>query len=153
MAVYYDRYGGEVDDQGGLLLRKRGFTGWLARWFWPRDERNTLSFDTPNVPGVTFIAADSDNIVNVDKSTVDPSTMKTDNYNPQTDREPSKPFKLGANGTSEVHRTDGVKEGYISFSPGNERDGGGYRFFVSALMIADVIAMLALLYFLIKSLL
>ena len=77
---YYSFYGDIIEDQGGTKLRKEGFSAWFSRWFLPRDERTTLSFDKPLVSGLTLIAAESKDVVNVLKSSCDFNTMDVAGY-------------------------------------------------------------------------
>ena len=65
---YYSYFGDLIDDQGGKKLRKEGFGPWFMRWLVPVDERITLSFDSPSVTGLTLIASESNDVVNILKS-------------------------------------------------------------------------------------
>lgn len=148
--IYYDRYGDEVDNHSGTPLREEGLWAWLKRWFWPRDERHTLSFNSPNM-SVTFVAADSDSTVNIDKSDINAQTMSVDGYDPNNDRSESRFVKMGNNGRISITKSDGITpDGYVCYSSGDERDGGLYRLVLSIVLIADVLAMIGLVVLVIK---
>lgn len=137
--VYYDRNGDEVDNHSGTLLREEGLWAWLKRWFWPRDERHVLSFDSLSMSPLTFVAADSDSIVNILKSNIDTQTMSVDGYDPNNDGPESKFVKLGNNRKICVTKSDGITpEGYVSYSSGDARDGGLFRLLLSVVFAVDI---------------
>lgn len=149
--VYYDRYGIEVDDGAGQRLRKTGFGAWFVRWFVPVDEKNTLSFDNPEVSSMPFMAAESSEVVAIPKASIDAETMEVDGYDPDIDLHPEEPLKLANNSTIGIFNASRMKQGYLRFSSNNERDGGGYRVFLTILMLASLAAILFLIYLMIKS--
>ena len=149
--VYYDRYGIEVDDGAGQRLRKRGFVAWFARWFIPVDERNTLSFDNPEVTSMPFVASESSEVVTIPKGSLDPETMEVDGYDPENDMHPEQPVKLANNSVVNIYNYARVNQGYLRFSSNNERDGGGYRVFLTVLMLASLAVIIGLIYMMIKS--
>ena len=149
--VYYDRYGIEVDDGAGQRLRKEGFIAWFARWFVPVDEKKTLSFESPEVSSITFTASESSEMVTIPKGSVDPETMEVDGYDPDTDMHPSEPIRLANNSMINIYDYNKVKQGFLRFSSNNERDGGGYRVFITVLMFASLAAIVFMLYLMIKS--
>ena len=149
--VYYDRYGSEVDDGAGQRLRKEGFGAWFARWFIPVDEKKTLSFESPEVNSITFKASESSEIVEIAKGNIDPETMEVDGYDPDNDMHPDQPIKLANNSMINVFSYGKVRQGYLRFSSNNERDGGGYKVFLTVLMFASLAAILFMIYLMIKS--
>lgn len=150
--VYYDYYGRKIDDQGGTLLRKQGFGAWFARWFLPGDEKRTLSFESPYVSMVSFVAADSNDVVNVPKEgNIDPETMQIAGYNPKRDDKPKEPVKLANGGRITILKDVGVEEGYLVFSSGEKNDGHGYRIFLSLLKLASLVGVAFLVYLMVKS--
>lgn len=150
--VYYDRYGEEVDDGSGQRLRKTGLAAWFARWFLPGTEKRTLSFESPEAGSLKFIASESVEMVEMPKACIDRETMEVDGYDPDTDREPSRPIKLGANAKINVIKSNGTKDGYLYFTPGRARDGGGYRLFLGILMFVDIAAIIVLILLMIRGL-
>jgi hypothetical protein len=148
---YLSRYGAEIDDGGSQLLRKNEFSAWLARWFWPGAEQNTLTFNQPNVRSITFIASESSEVVYIPKSDFDPELMKIDEYDPQTETDQKKPIRLANNGNIIIYKSRGIKEGRLCFTANNERDGGGFRLFLIVLMIASLVVVAGLIYLGIRS--
>ena len=146
--IYFDLMGNSIDNKSGLPLRKDGFPAWFARWFLPGTEKNTLTFGRPNIT-VTFMATESGFVVEVPEKSIDPKRMTIKNYNPGTEM----PARLGSNATIDIQKADDIPEGYLRFDPGNEVDGGGYRILLGLLVVADVVALIALFFVLIKSIL
>lgn len=138
--VYYDYYGRRMEDQGGSKLRKEGFAAWFVRWFIPGRERNTLSFDSPEVAALTLVAADSDTVVNVDKTSIDPLTMHIKGYKPDDETDKSKYVNLGDNNKIYVSKADGSDAGYLTFTTGEAIGGSGYRVFIILLILATIAA-------------
>ena len=151
--IYFDRYGDEVDNHNGTPLRKEGIASWFVRWFVPGNETNTLSFDTPlNVSSLTIEASDSPEVINIPKSDIDPDTMDIDGYDPENDRDPSKQVKLGNNGRIRISQLgSGHELGYLRFTSNEGNDGGGYRVFLTIVMVASIIGIAALLFLMVKS--
>ena len=150
--VYFDRYGEEVDDGSGQRLRKTGLAAWFARWFLPGTEKRTLSFESPEAGPLRFVATESGEMIEMPKACVDTETMEVDGYDPDTDNAPSRPIKLGANAKINVNRSNGTKDGYLYFTPGRARDGGGYRFFLGVLMAVELVAVIVLAVLLVRGL-
>lgn len=142
--VYYNRYKEEVDDGSGQRLRKSGFKAWFARWFLPGIEKRALFFESPAVGMLKFRASETGEVVEVPKEAIDFVTLEVDGYDPASDNAPSRPIRLGINGRIYVNKADGSRDGYLYYTPGNERDGTGFRLFLSVLMIADIVAVMAL---------
>ena len=142
--IYYDRYGQEVDDGAGQKLRQKGFLAWVARWFWPGAEKNTLGFFQPNVSAIKFVATESENAVEVPKDSIDPNRMSINGYNQNQNA------KLGPN--DRINVSD-KPNGYLLFTPGEKRDGGGFRIFLGIIVVLDILAVLVLLFILVRSLL
>lgn len=138
--VYYDYYGRRIEDQGGSKLRKDGFAAWFVRWFVPGRERNTLSFDSPEVPALTLVAADSDTVVNVDKSSIDPLTMHIKGYKPNDETDKLKYVLLGDNNKIYITKSDGSDAGYLTFTTGEAIGGSAYRVFIILLILATIAA-------------
>lgn len=142
--IYYDRYGQEVDDGAGQKLRQKGLLAWVARWFWPGAEKNTLGFFQPNVSAIKFVATESENAVEVPKDSIDPNRMSINGYNQNQNA------KLGPNDRINVSDRP---NGYLLFTPGEKRDGGGFRIFLGIIVVLDILAVLVLLFMLVRSLL
>ncbi len=151
--VYYNYYGNSINDQGGTSLRKKGFLAWIARWFLPGDERNTLQWDSPTAT-ISFAAADSNDVVNLPKEgNIDTESISISGYNPQKDTEPRKPYKLGNNGRINIRKPDGSKAGYLIFSSGDQNDEYIYRLLLIISIGATVFTILILLFLMVRGLL
>lgn len=148
---YYSFYNDLIEDQGGTKLRKDGFGPWFSRWLLPYDERITLSFDRPDVKGLTIIASESRDVVNILKTSCDWDTMDLAGYDHDTDTDKSKTVKMGDRGTISVSRLNGSKDGELVFSAGSENDGAGFRLFLGLLMTLSIICILVLSILVIKS--
>lgn len=146
--IYYNQYGEEVDDGASQKLRKRGFAAWLARWFWPGAEKRTLSFFRPNISAMTFVATDSQEIVDIPNSSIDPSRMTINGYNPDSDKKAT----LRNNDKIDVNGNTGEPSGYLRFNPYSQKDGIGFQIFLSTLLVIDVIAILVLIFLTIRGL-
>lgn len=149
---YYSYYGDLIDDQGGRKLRKEGFGAWFARWFLPGDERTTMYIDKPNISSLTLIASESKDVVRIPKSCCDFETMDISGYDPETDTSNAKTVSLGDMGSIEITAPNGSKDGDVVFTSGSENDGGGYRIFLSLLMIASLMAIAVLVWLMLRSL-
>ena len=149
---YYTYFGDLIEDQGGTRLRQEGFGAWLARWFSPIDERVTLNFDRPMVSGMTLVAAESKNVVNLLKSCCNFETMDIGGYDPERDTSKSKFIKIGDRGSMEFTALNGTKDGELVFSSGSEDDGGGFRIFLGLLMAVSLLVIVALLILMLTSL-
>ena len=149
---YYTYFGDLIEDQGGTRLRQEGFGAWLARWFSPIDERVTLNFDRPMVSGMTLVAAESKNVVNLLKSCCNFETMDIGGYDPERDTSKSKFIKIGDRGSMEFTALNGTKDGELVFSSGSEDDGGGFRIFLGLLMAVSLLVIVALLILILTSL-
>ena len=149
---YYTYFGDLIEDQGGTRLRQEGFGAWLARWFSPIDERVTLNFDRPMVSGMTLVAAESKNVVNLLKSCCNFETMDIGGYDPERDTSKSKFIKIGERGSMEFTALNGTKDGELVFSSGSEDDGGGFRIFLGLLMAVSLLVIVALLILMLTSL-
>lgn len=149
--TYYDYYGNK-QDAGSVGLRKEGFYSWFARWLLPGDERNTLIFDKPDT-SLQFVAAESQDIVYIPKeNNINPELMSISGYNPRKDLKPKEPVKLMNRGKISISKPDGTDDGYLVFNSGNESDGTFYRIFIGFLMAASIIAVVVLIYLLLRSL-
>ena len=149
--IYYNRHGDEVDDGAGLRLRNRGIAAWFARWFLPGREKRRLTFNDPEC-SVTFWASESPEIVDIPKDSIVP-TMIFDNYDPDSDFNPSEPVKLGPGGQIQINDAVGRRKGYLVFTPNSEQDGTFYRIILVVLIVLSILAMAGLLYFMILSIL
>ncbi len=149
---YYTYFGDLIEDQGGTKLRREGFGAWCSRWLLPGDERTTVSFDKPFVSGLTLIAAESKNVVNLLKSSCNFDTMDIAGYDPETDTGKTKTVKIGDRGIIEFSAPNGTKDGEVIFSSGSEDDGAGYRLFLGLLMAAAILAICLLIVLMVKSL-
>lgn len=148
--IYYSYYGNRVDDQGGTKLRKEGVWAWFARWFLPGDERNTLSFASPEA-SLQFVAADSNDVVDIPKDGIN-SNIHISGYNPNNDKNPKEPVTLGNNGRISVLKTDGSEAGYLIFTADDRSDGRSYRILLFLLVVAASVAFLVLFYLMLRGL-
>lgn len=148
--TYYDYYGNRVE-QNGTLLRKEGVLAWFARWFLPGDESRVLGFDSP-MANLRFVAAASDDVVNIPKENIDTSRMSINGYDPENDTYPKKPVVLGNNGKVVVRTPEGNDAGYLTFTSGDRRDGHGYRIALFILVISAADAFLAFAWLLLQGL-
>ena len=150
--TYFDYRGNRIE-QSGTFLRKDGFAAWLARWFWPGDEQNTLSWTKPSViSGLKFLAADSREVVLLPKEgNIDPDTMVINGYNPKKDPTPKEPVRIADRGRINGYTPNGKADGFLTFSSGDAVDGNGYRILLGLLRIACILAILLLLYLTIRS--
>ena len=152
-SIYYDRYGEEVDDNYQLLLRKEGLGAWLARWFWPGDEKNSLSFVDPELTSMHFVAGDSINIIRIPRGSLDPSMVSVDGYDFENENNAPDYIKLTNNSRVEVLKNSEVKAGYLMYVAGHKTGDGWFRFLSSLLMIATFAAEAFVIWTLVKSLL
>ena len=148
---YYSYYGDLIDDQGGRRLRKEGFGAWFARWLLPMDERTTLYVDKPAIGSLTLIASASKEVVRIPKSCCDWETMDISGYDPESDTGKSKTVSLGDMGSIEITAPNGSRDGDLIFTSGSENDGAGYKLFLSLLMVASTIAIVVLIWLMLKS--
>lgn len=151
-SIYYDRYGEEVDDNYQLSLRKEGLGAWLARWFWPGDEKNALSFVDPELTSMRFVAGDSINIIRIPRGSIDPSTVAVDGYDFDNENNTPDYIKLTNNSRIEVLKNSEVKAGYLMYVAGHKTGDGWFRFLSSLLMIATFAAGAFVIWTLVKSL-
>ena len=151
--VYYDYHGNMRDEATSTDLRDPSFGAWFARWFLPGDERNELTFPSPNVDSITFVAADSNDTVNLPKEGHIPDTEKIriNGYKPDKDDQPKEPIRLVTGDKITVMKENGEVEGYLQFNSGDSNDGGGYRVFVGLLKLASLFGVIVLTYLMIKS--
>lgn len=151
-SIYFDRYGDEVDDNYRLPLRKEGVGAWLARWFWPGNERSSLSFIDPEIASMTFVAGESINSVNISSGSIDPSMIRVDGYDFENENKLPDTIKLSNNGRVEVYKNQEVKAGYLLYVAGEKTGEGGFRLLSSLLMLAVLAAEGFVIWILIKSL-
>lgn len=151
-SIYYDRYGEEVDDNYQLSLRKEGLGAWLARWFWPGTEKNTLSFVEPESTMMSFVAGDSINAVRIPRGSIDPSSVSVDGYDFENEYNKPDYIKLSNNGRIEILKHSEVKAGYLMYVAGEKTGDGFFRLVSSLLMIATVVAEGFVIWTLVKSL-
>lgn len=149
--AYFDYYGNRIDNLGETSLREAGFAAWFVRWFIPIRERNTLYFDSPRVESLGLVADDSDVVVRVKKTSIDPSTMKVKGYKPEKDTDKSKYIKLGDNDKIYVTTADGDEAGDLTFHHGETVGGKGYRLFVSLMIMASLATLILIIITLLKS--
>jgi hypothetical protein len=152
-AVSYDRYGREVDDNLELLLRENSFSAWLARWFWPTDEKVLLTFYSPETQ-LNVVAGDNISVINVPKASIDDSKMKVAGYNPKDDNEKeSSPFvKVANNDIIIVWRNTNAKDGCLTYYAGDSDTSRGFNRFTSLLILLALAAETFVIFNLIKSL-
>ena len=136
-----------MDDGAEQKLRQKGFAAWLARWFWPGSEKRMLSFYKPDVSTITFKATESEDVVEIPKSSIT-DKMTIEGYDPKQNNI----AKLASNGKININE-NGRSVGFLQFKPGNERDGGGFRIFLGILVVLDLLSILVLLFLMIRGLL
>lgn len=150
--ITFGRFGEEVTNNAGQLLRKKGFAAWLARWFWPKDEKNTLSFPRFQLNSITFVATESQDVVELLKANFDERTMEVDGFDPNNDPHPEGNISVANNSCiTKFSVGKALKQGRLRFTSNDETDGGGYRVFLSLLMTAVILADIGLIYLLIRS--
>lgn len=88
----------------------------------------------------------------IPKSCCDFETMDISGYDPETDTSNAKTVSLGDMGSIEITAPNGSKDGDVVFTSGSENDGGGYRIFLSLLMIASLMAIAVLVWLMLRSL-
>ena len=111
-----------------------------------------MYIDKPNISSLTLIASESKDVVRIPKSCCDFETMNISGYDPETDTGNSKTVKLGDMDNIEITAPNGSKDGDVVFTSGSENDGGGYRVFLSLLMTASLIAIVVLVWLMLRSL-
>ena len=148
--TYFDYYGRKIE-QSGSHLRKKGPSAWFIRWFVPGRESATLGFSAPNIPSLTLMAGDTDAVVLVKKSGINPSTMTLRGYKPGDGRDKSPYVTMRDNEKLQVRKTNGKEDGFLTFTQGQAQDGAGYRFFLILLVIASLAALAIVCFVLMKS--
>lgn len=139
----------ETPLQNGYRLRDRkSIKAWFDRWFVPfRDERRTLSWQTPPTGYITFVAARSKETVNFTKGSFKKDRMKMGQYDPTKDErayvEMEDPIKI-------YHERK--YEGRLEYDSGSKDDEKWYRLIVEVLFGLSVAAFVVLLILLIRSL-
>lgn len=149
-AVVMDEWGNEKDRKYCHYLRKKGFLPWLLRWFWPADEKNTLSYVNPRVKDISFKAAATSSTILVPTENVDFRKLKIGDYNPEEGK--LKFVKLGDNETIDVQKEGENKEGYLQYISGGKNDGSVFRSINIILTLAALAAEAFVVWVLIKSL-
>lgn len=148
--IYFGEYGEEVV-KSGQPLRKKGLLSWLARWLLPFAEKNTLPFVNPRVSSITFIATNSTERIELSKGSFNSDRMEVDNYEPEQ-ANPEDPIYINDNSNISIYERGKItKLGYLRFVANRENDLGGYRVFLTVLMAAAVIAIVGLVFLMIKS--
>ena len=125
---------------------------WLARWFWPGTEKNTLSFVEPESTMMSFVAGDSINAVRIPRGSIDPSSVSVDGYDFENEYNKPDYIKLSNNGRIEILKHSEVKAGYLMYVAGEKTGDGFFRLVSSLLMIATVVAEGFVIWTLVKSL-
>ena len=139
----------ETPLQNGYRLRDRkSIKAWFDRWFVPfRDERRTLSWQTPPTGYITFVAARSKETVNFTKGSFKKDRMKMGQYGPTKDErayvEMEDPIKI-------YHERK--YEGRLEYDSSSKDDENWYRLIVEVLFGLSVAAFVVLLILLIRSL-
>lgn len=151
-AICYGRWGEEEDDNYQLPLRKEGLFAWLARWFWPGTERNTLSFVDPDCIMMPFVAGDSINTVRIPCGSIDPMSVSVDGYDIENEYNTPDYVKVSNNGKIEILKNSETKAGYLMYVAGDKTGDGWFRFLSSLLMIITFAAECFVIWTLIKSL-
>lgn len=132
----------------GRKLRKKDFVSWFKRWFDPfNDESRSMVWDVPPAGHLTFVADKSKERVNITRKSFNKDTMRMADFDPEDDS------KLIEMDDIQVYSGRKKYEGKLSFDPGGDDDEKVYRIFVIILIAASVLAEIAVIAVLIKSLL
>ena len=136
----YYNYDGDLVEQGGSRLRKRGVLPWLKRWLSPRDERVVLYWSHPNTGAMRFLAGDSNKVIHIARSSINPDTMHIPGKQLHKGNDKSAYIRWGANGKIDFVKPNGEPDGRLTFSPGEKKGGAGYRVMLVVLMLAALVA-------------
>lgn len=147
----YYNYDDELVEQSGSRLRKRGVLPWLKRWLSPRDERVVLYWSRPDTGAMRFIAGESNKVVHIARSSINPETMHIAGYQNRKGKDNTPTIRWSANGKIDFVKPNGEPDGRLAFSPGDKNDLGGYRAVVILLMLAALAAEAYLVYTLFSS--
>ena len=149
---YYDFLGNKVD-QGGTMLRKKGFVSFVARWLFPRDERNTLDFSAPDAR-IDCVATGSADVIDIPADSVNPETMQIGNNHFRSVRDGRiNRVHLNDNQRIRITTDDGTDLGYLTFIAGTKNDGGAYRVLITLLVVVSIISIITLVVLMIRGLL
>lgn len=156
--LYYQEDAPKEIEKNGHPLRANGFMAWFNRWLNPfGDEKNTISFVRPKTRAITFYASASKMRILLPINCYDPKTMVVPNYIPQREHNKKKDDNsIGiSSGTSiEIKNTQAgetTRLGHIKFIVQGKDDEGGYRLFLSIVLVVAVLAFVALSFLLVKS--
>lgn len=146
-AIQIDEWGNEIDKNYSHYLRKKGFGSWLNRWFWPGDEKNTLSYVNPRVNAISFKAGSTPSTILVPTKNVDFRKLKIGDYDPEEELEF---VKLGDNETITIGKDE--TEGYLQYITGGKNDGAVFNAINVVMTLAVAAAEAFVFWMLIKSL-
>ncbi len=138
-------------NQGSHRLRKKGFWPWLCRWLSPRDERREILSNKPNT-NITFHATESKSRIKFASGMFNRETMTVTGYDPDRARHDERYIDLRDRGEITFTKRNGSRDGKLIFSSGTKDDESGYRLFLSLLIIASILAIVALLWLMVKGL-
>ena len=138
-------------NQGGHRLRKKGLGAWFCRWFLPFDERREVLSNKPHAC-ITFYATESGYRIKFDKGTFNRETMTVTGYDPDQVKRDEHYIDLRDRGEIVFTKKNGMRDGKLIFTAGNKDDEGGYRLFVTIVIIGAVIAIIVLLWLMLKGL-
>ena len=150
-AIYYNRFQEEVDNGYQMPLRRRGLGAWLVRWFWPSDERRSLSFVSPDV-NLSFVAGETYSSVNAITAGVDREMVLFDSLNLDDEQPLPKQVMLTDGATVTVMKNERAKDGYLQFLSGNSTDGHLARLFYLIVLLSIIAAEGLIIWTLLKSL-
>ena len=152
-AFVIDRFGNVVDKHYQQYLRNPKLGAWFARWFWPGDEKNTLTFVSPRIHSIDFIAGTPPSTIMIYTKIIDGQKIRVATYTPpEGDQKPPEFVELNDNDTIDVWKNNIVKEGFLEYVSGNTIGGGGFRFFNFILTLVAFAAECLVVWMLIKSL-
>jgi len=131
-------------------LRKKGFGSWFKRWFVPFvDESRRMEWKVPPAGSIVFVANKSKEKVDIKKSSFNPVKMKMGDFD-----------LAEAGKVKTIEMTDPIKvysvkkyEGSLTYEPGGKDDEKKFIMFVVIFITISAMALGAVLFVLIKSLL
>ena len=147
--TYMEMKAGVLSESGlkdGFRLRQRGLWPWVKRWLVPfRDERRAISWATPPAGFMTFVAGKNHETVNITRASFKPLEMRMSTYN-QNNRD-----KLIDFDTIYVYK-DRMYQGRLEYEGGSKDDEKTYRLVLGILILTAIVAIGALVFFMLKGL-
>ena len=150
-AVYYNRFQEEVDNGYQIPLRDSKLRAWLARWFWPANEKRSLYFVSPDV-NMSFTAGDSYTSVNALTEGLDDHFIIFDSLDHEEGEAFPKKVTLTDGSTVTVMKNERNREGYLQYLSGEKEGGDFARVFYFLMLLAIFAAECLVLWTLFQSL-